>query len=70
MDLDLNFSEASSAASNISINGNAINFSSASVIDVSSGVENEPGSKDKKKIKNFVKLTRMAYERKNDKKYL
>ena len=44
----------------------AINFSSASVIDVSSGVENEPGSKDKEKIKNFVKLTRMAYERKND----
>jgi len=44
----------------------AINFSRASVIDVSSGVENEPGLKDKEKIKNFVKLTRMAYERKND----
>ena len=44
----------------------AIKFSNASVIDVSSGVENEPGSKDKEKIKNFIKITRTAYERKND----
>lgn len=42
----------------------AVNSSNASVIDVSSGVESEPGLKDKKKIENFVKLTRLAYEKK------
>ena len=42
----------------------AVNSSDASVIDVSSGVESEPGLKDKKKIENFVKLTRLAYEKK------
>ena len=42
----------------------AVNSSNPSVIDVSSGVESEPGLKDKKKIENFVKLTRLAYEKK------
>ena len=42
----------------------AVNSSNASVIDVSSGVESEPGLKDRKKLENFVKLTRLAYKKK------
>ena len=42
----------------------AVNYSNSLVIDVSSGVETKPGLKDKQKIDNFVKLTRLAYKKK------
>ena len=46
---------------NINNVSEAIKRSDASVIDVSSGVEIKAGVKDRKKIEDFVQITRSAY---------